>query len=79
MTGPIIETQATGPEVERLADKIIPILEGEERSLAVITMLTLVLSIVKPEITSDEVFGGVKGISEWMCMYLADQPKVQAN
>ncbi len=79
MSGPIVETQASNTEVERLADKLIPVLEGEERSLAVITLLTLTLSIVQPDITADQVFAGVKGMSEWICMFLAEPNEAKAN
>lgn len=70
MTG-VVETQAQSQDVEALADRLIPHLEGKERGLAAITLLTLVLSIMNPNITPEEIQTGVRGASEWLCLYLS--------
>lgn len=68
----IIETRATGPEVERvISSKLLPAVADEDRSLILISLLTLTITLMKPDVTGEEIQEGVKGMSEWLCLFLA--------
>lgn len=69
----IVEAKVTGEEIERIiSDKLFPAVEDEERAASIISMLTLVLTLMKPEISPKEIQDGVRGVSEWMCLFLSD-------
>ncbi len=73
MTDAIIETHVTGAEIERLiTTKILPPLQDEERGAVIMALLTLTLTLMKEDISAEEVAEGVKGASEWMCLFLAN-------
>ncbi len=68
----IVETRATGADVERLIRlKLLPAIADEDRSLILISLMTLTLTLMKPDITGEEIQDGVKGMSEWMCLFLS--------
>ena len=77
MTVPIIEARATGKEVTRIInEKLAPSVDGEDQSAAVIAMLTMVLLIMKPVISAEDIQQGVMGISQWMCLFLSSLDEV---
>jgi hypothetical protein len=72
VTVPIIEAKATGHEVTRIInEKLAPSLEGENQSSAVIAMLTMIMLIMKPVISAEDIQQGVLGVSQWMCLFLS--------
>ena len=73
MTPCIIEAKATGDEVARIIyERILPNVVNEERSKVIIALLTMTLSMMKPDITPEEIQEGVKGTSEYICLFLGD-------
>jgi hypothetical protein len=68
----IVEAKIPGNEVERIISQLIfPAVENEERSSVIISLLTLALTLMKPDITAEEIQEGVKGTSEWMVLFLS--------
>ena len=74
MMSPLVETQATGKEIEALVDNILHVLNGEERGKGVMACFTLALLLLKDNVTADEIQGGVYGLSQWACAFLAGNP-----
>ena len=72
MISPLIETQASGKDIERLVDKLLTVLNGEQRGDGIMACLTLVLLLLKENVTADKIQEGVYGLSQWACAFLAD-------
>ena len=75
MSQPFHELQATGAEINAVAEQIMPILDGQPEHVAVAALLTLVAIIQCPEIDQDDLAKAVTGMSQWFCFNLADNPK----
>lgn len=68
----IVEINVPREESDRIiTGKIIPALIGEDKHSVIIALLSLSLSLMKPELTSDELVSGVQGMSEWACLHLS--------
>ena len=75
MTETMISTaHATGEEIFEIASRIEPALIGVPRGHAVISMLSIAITIMNPDISPEKLQEGVKGASEWICLFLADDP-----
>lgn len=48
-----------------------PILSALDRRVAVAACLGSALTIQEPELTLKEVYDGIRGASEWICLYLS--------
>ena len=69
----LIETGATGHQIQALVDRMVHALpDTAPRSHVAIACFTLVLMIMKDNITTEEIQTGVRGLSEWACLFLAD-------
>jgi len=68
----IIETQATGKQIERLVDKILQALDGEDRAHGVMACMALALILTKEDITSEQIQEGIKGMSQYIVCFLGD-------
>lgn len=73
-------TTTSGKDVEQLVGKIEKVIEGKDTTLIQIACLSIVLMIQEPNLTTEQLLSGVKGISEWMSMFFSapTDPK-QAN
>ena len=73
VTSMIIEARATGEEVTRLIyDKILPSVVEEDRSKVIIALITLSLTLMKPDMTPEELQRSVKETSQYICLILGD-------
>ena len=67
----IIQTTATGEEVKTIINqRLLPAIVDLERSPVLMALMTLTLTLMKPSITADELIEGVRGLSQWACLFL---------
>ena len=80
---PLLEAQATGRQIQVLVDNMVSTFPDTcPRAHAVIACLTLAIILIKENVTPDEIQFGVKGASEWLCLYLtspSESDKGKAN
>ena len=70
---PLVEGQATGHQIQVMVDKLVEALpDGAPRAHGVMACLTLAIILIKDGVTPDEIQMGVKGCSEWLCLFLAE-------
>lgn len=71
-TAYIAEASATGDEIDSIIRVIEPVLHEatDNRAHAIISMLTIAISIMKPEVTAEELQDVVKGTSQYICLAL---------
>jgi hypothetical protein len=67
---PIVESTASGSEIQAIVNRIEPILDGTPVPHAIISLLSIILMLSKPAITPDELQLGVQDISRYICFYL---------
>lgn len=68
----IIEANVPGYEIDRIiTQKLMPAIEEETLESAIIALLTMTLTLMKREITPEELVLGVRGMSEWACLHLS--------
>lgn len=67
----VSEARATGEEVYQLVCQIEPILIGVDRAKAIMACLSIALILQNPDLTPQEIQEGVRGASQWMCLYLS--------
>lgn len=68
---PIVEeTTATGEEINAIIARLEPALWNQRRSHVIIAMLSLALSLQNPELTAEELQEGVRGVSQWIALFL---------
>lgn len=79
MNTPIVETQATGKQVEVLVDKILRVLDGEDRAHGILACLTLALILEKENITPEQIQEGVLGTSQYICAFLGETEGTAIN
>lgn len=69
----LIESQATGTQIQHLVDRFVSSLPDQApKSHVVIACLTLAIILMKDEVTSEQIQAGVKGMSEWACLFLSE-------
>lgn len=71
---PVIqEATATGESISAIISEIEPILYQlkASRSQAVIALLALAITLQNPYISAEDVQEGVKGASEWICLFVS--------
>jgi hypothetical protein len=61
---------ATGEDIFQIVAKIQPILEPERVDLVIMACLAIVMMIMNPNLTSEELQAGIKGCSQWICTFL---------
>ena len=69
--GLIQEIYATGMDVHNIVEKIEPVLAGLPRGHVLIALMTMAIIIQHPEITPEQLQEGVKGLSQWMALFLS--------
>ena len=78
----LVETGATGSQIQDLVDRMVHALpDTAPRSHVTIACFSLALMIMKDDITPDEITTGVKGLSEYACLFLSGggEVKVMVN
>lgn len=66
------QSTASGEQILPIIANLEAALEGVKRNHAVIALLSLVLVIQKPTISQEELYEGVKQISEYICLVLEE-------
>lgn len=61
---------ASGDEIFEIITGIEEAVEGYTRSHIIIALLALAITTQKPDVTPEEIQAGVKGVSEWICLFL---------
>jgi hypothetical protein len=79
MSGTLEYFNVSGSDVYRLLTKIEQALDSEEVNVntAVVTMLAGALLVQQPDLSGEQVVEGVKGLSEWISMFLSSQHPVE--
>lgn len=67
----VTESHATGDEIFQLVKAIDPILVGHTKPQIIIACLSIALIEQEPELSVKELQDGIKGASEWMCVFLS--------
>lgn len=68
---PISEAFATGDQIAPIVDSIEAALEGVPRTHALIALTSIILLLQHPDISTDQIYLGVRDISRFVCMWLA--------
>ena len=66
----ITSSFATGPDIERVAGKMITAVSREDEMLVMISALSLVFLIQDPDLSEQQLLNGVKGASTWIAEFL---------
>lgn len=76
----LVETGATGHQIQDLVDRMVRALpDTAPRAHVTIACFSLVLMIMKDNITPDEIMTGVKGLSEYACLFLSGCGETKAT
>ena len=68
----IIEARYSGREIDQLLmERIIPAVANEPRDKIILAAITLAITLMKKNITTEELVTGVRGCSEWIVLYLS--------
>lgn len=68
----IYEGASSGADVQALIDtKLMPALQGVDLDLAVGAMCCMIMVQMCPTMTTEQLYEGVRGISGWLCTYVA--------
>lgn len=65
-----IRTEATSDDIERVAQKVEDALVGESLSLSIMSMLSLIVLIQKPNCTPEQLQSLVRDTSHFICLAL---------
>ena len=66
----ITETSATGEEIGTIVHRLEEALDGAQRGHAIISCLSMVLIMMNPLITPEQLQSGVKDVSQFICLLL---------
>ena len=67
----IQETKATGAEIDEILKAIEPGLMNRPRHHVLIACLSIAVLIMHPDISPEKLQEGVKGASQWICLFLS--------
>lgn len=67
----IHEATATGEQIFDIVKTMEPALFGVPRAHGIIACLTIALTLMEPRLTPEELQAGVRGASEWICLFLS--------
>jgi len=75
MSAPIIlEAAVSGEEVQAiLTERLIPAIADLERSKVMLCLLTFFVTLMKPDLSSDELTRTVRDTSQFVCLMLSEQ------
>lgn len=66
----ITETKATSETINELVNRIEEAMDGVPTGAVVISLLSLVLLLQKPDITPEQLQGCIKDVSRYVCLQL---------
>lgn len=66
----ISEVTVPGDEIVGIALDLEEALDGVPRNHAIIALLSVVVTILNPDLSVQEIQDGVRGASEWLCLFL---------
>lgn len=67
------QIEADGNDIAAIVESLQPVLTGLPRANALIACLSVVLTIMNPDITADELSDGITETSRFICMFLAER------
>ena len=68
----ITEIHVPRAEIDRIiATKLLPAVQDERLTSGILALFTLALSLMKRDITEEELTTGVRGLSEWAVLHLS--------
>ena len=67
-----VETAASGAEISTIIERLEPAFEGLPKGHVIIACLTIVATIMKPDIEPDDLVNVVKEMSRTACEFLDD-------
>lgn len=70
MPNHIVQTSASGEEISGVIGRIEEALHGEKRGHAIIGCLSIVLVLMYPDITQQQLQDAVRDTSQFICMWL---------
>jgi hypothetical protein len=62
--------QATGDEIFTIISELEPILVTKPIPHIIMACLTIVLTLMNPDLTPEELTQGIRGCSQWVCEYM---------
>jgi hypothetical protein len=68
----IIETKISLHDVLGVINELKPTLDKQNRHVLLMTGLMIASLAMKPSIEADEARGAIRGMSEWLSLYLAE-------
>lgn len=68
----LMTTTVTGEEIAEVTEKIETAIMGTQRGHAIVALLSMVIILMKPDITMDEMAAQVEAISRYICLSLDD-------
>ena len=73
MTPHIVESSATGAEIELIIrERLIPAVADLSQGQVLISLLSLQLCLMKPDLTPEELKAGVEQCSQFICLWLSE-------
>lgn len=69
----IIQTHATGDEIAAIVEKIEVVIEGEPIGHLIISLLSMVVTIMYPRCTPEELQDAITGMSQWLVLFLGEK------
>jgi hypothetical protein len=70
-TVPILEGYATGSEIGPIIERVESVLHDVPRVHAMIALTSIVLLLQHPDITTDQIYEGVRDVSRFICLWPA--------
>lgn len=68
-----VPTSAPGEEIDAIIAQMEPAFYNSTASSAMIACLVCATALMKPNCTQDEIKDSVKGMSEWLVVYLSSR------
>lgn len=68
--GFIIEATASGEEIAKIVGGIEEVLQGVPKGHCIISLLSLVILMSKPDISTEDLHDTVEGASKYICMLM---------
>jgi stage III sporulation protein SpoIIIAA len=72
MTSSIIETKASGEQIQEIVNKLSCSVDGDNRNHIIMSCLAFILTLMDDDITPEEIQKGIHEISGFICTWLAN-------
>ena len=67
---------ATGSQIYEVVQSLEPVLSNVDRKLAIISCLSIVITLMNPDISPDALQDCVKEVSQFICLQMAEPQDV---